>query len=181
MRPILIILFVCSTGIVCASNGQDSIWSKFGIELNSSASLSSICITPTFTYSFGPKSKMTFGVGSSLENAFDNLGIELRGVEFQFAYKYFPNGRNQKVNFYFQGIMKHFSLRHESASGYKEIRQANEILVGYGLEVPIEKKFYFLTDMALGEMIFFDTSSNGFDFWSLSPNIYLRLGFGLRF
>jgi hypothetical protein len=181
MRPILIILFVCSTGIVCASNEQDSIRSKFGIELNTSASLSSICVTPTFSYSFGQKSKMTFGIGSSLWNALDYSGIELQGVEFQFAYKYFPNGRNQKVNFFFQGVVKHFGLRYEASSGYKEIRQANEILFGYGLEVPIGKKFYFLKDMAIGEIIFFDTSSNGFDFWNFYPNIYLRFGFGFRF
>ncbi|MBK7129809.1 MAG: hypothetical protein IPM74_05110 [Crocinitomicaceae bacterium] len=181
MRTTFFILVLIASRMVWASNQQDSLRPKFGIELNSSASLSSLCITPTFTYSFGAKSKITFGIGTGLWNAFEYSGGKFSGIEFQVNYKYFPHGETNRVNFYFQGIMKHASFPYKSPQGYKEINHANEILLGYGLEVPIGKKIYILNDFAIGEVIFFETYSSGINFGVIIPNIYVKFGVGYRF
>ncbi|MBK7129709.1 MAG: hypothetical protein IPM74_05625 [Crocinitomicaceae bacterium] len=178
---ILASTFVFASTILCQDN-EMLIRNKHGIEFSTSASLSSINLTPTYVLSFGKKSKFLAGIGINLFNQWQFPGNPLNSFELSSGYKFFPVGESNKLNFYFHALTKYYLYNLQyTFSGEPKFNHYFESFIGYGFEVPIGTKCYFLHDIGIGGLLSWRTYAtlpSKVDWFSL--NGYLRIGIGIK-
>ena len=94
------------------------------------------------------------------------------------GYKFYPVGKEQKVNFYFHYSLKHYIYFSKFNGSSSNTRNYNENFLGYGFDVPIGKRFYFNHDLGVGVLTEWEVKSNNAN---LSIDGNFRLGFGYKF
>jgi hypothetical protein len=150
---------------------------KFGIELNNSLSFSSITSTPTFTFRGWKHSTIDIGVGTNIIDEWFSRK-PFTGISFTTGYKFYPVGKQQKLNFYFHYSMKHYIFL-SKLNGYSSNSiNYNEHFLGYGFDVPIGKRFYFNHDLGVGVLTEWEAKSKN---TNLGIAVNFRLGFGYKF
>ncbi len=149
---------------------------KYGFELSSITSFAAWTATTTFTFRKWNNHTIDVGFGTSI------AGLGYGSRPFSVAaltarYKYYPMGKQQKLNFYFHYSMINFTLQRKAYYGYSpRIINVTENFLGYGFDVPIGKKIYLNTDFGFGFLLNTDNFSDEF-----TLDASFRLGFGYKF
>lgn len=155
---------------------------KFGMELNTSLSSSSWTSTPTFSFQKWNKQTVELGLGTNIADQWYWGPKPFTGVVLTTAYKFYPIGKDHKLNFYFHYNLKHYMFL-SKLNGYSpdKIRHYNENFLGYGFDVPIGKRFYFNHDLSAGILSEWTSYQTG---GSSNPRVYIsgnfRIGLGYK-
>jgi long-subunit fatty acid transport protein len=151
--------------------------SNYAIELNSSLSVSSWTLTPTFTYRKWNQHTVEFGIGTNIADSWNWPPKPFTGLVITSAYKFYPIGKEHKLNFYFHYNLKHYMYLSKLDGHINSItRHYNEHFLGYGFEVPIGKRFYFNHDLGAGILIEWGWSPGA----DVDLNGNFRIGFGYK-
>ncbi len=175
---LLVIFFVIFLSKNSYCQQEDKTVYKYGFELNNSLSASAISVTPTFSFRRLNNHLIDVGLGTSVLEEFVGDGKSFSGIVLTAGYKFYPVGKEQKVNFYFHYSLKHYIYFSKFNGSSSNTRNYNENFLGYGFDVPIGKRFYFNHDLGVGVLTEWEVKSNNAN---LSIDGNFRLGFGYKF
>lgn len=147
---------------------------KYGIELSSSNSFIAWTLTPTFTFRKWKHQTIDLGIGAPIFGLPGSRSFSAATITAR--YKYYPIGKQQKLNFYFHYSLINFTFSYKGFGNSSSIVNVNEHFLGYGFDVPIGKKFYLNSDFGFGFLLSTNNYSDEFTF-----DASFRLGFGYKF
>ena len=185
MKPITQIIaltILLCTATASYSQTENNPVYKYGIELNNSLSLSSWTITPTFSFRKWNKHTIDIGLGTNIADQWYWGPKPFTGIVLTAGYKFYPVGKQHKLNFYFHYSLKHYVFL-SKLNGYSpdKNRHYNENFLGYGFEVPMGKRFYFNHDLGAGVLTEWTTYQTGGNSGArININGNFRIGFGYK-